>query len=91
MENLPSPWFLNGDKLVSALDPKTVLQMIAVTDIGHYGALAFTESRFKNLELDIAGDELTLPDTAAVLSKALGRNIEYLQIPISEVRKNITA
>ncbi|MSO51397.1 MAG: hypothetical protein EXQ51_03110 [Acidobacteria bacterium] len=25
MENLPSPWFLNGDKLVSALAPKTVL------------------------------------------------------------------
>lgn len=88
MENLPSPWFLNGDKLVSALDPKTVLQMIAVSDIGQYGALAFTDARFKNLELDIAGDELTLPDTAAVLSKALGRNIEYLQIPIGEVRKN---
>jgi uncharacterized protein YbjT (DUF2867 family) len=62
--------------------------MIAVTDIGQYGALAFTDARFKNLELDIAGDELTLPETAAVLSKALGRNIEYLQIPISEVRKN---
>ncbi len=30
MENLPSPWFLSSDKLVSALDPKTVLQMIAV-------------------------------------------------------------
>jgi len=88
MENLPSPWFLNGDKLVSALDPKTVLQMIAVTDIGQYGALAFTDARFKNLELDIAGDELTMPETAATLSAALGRTIEYLQIPISEVRKN---
>jgi uncharacterized protein YbjT (DUF2867 family) len=88
MENLLTPGFLNGDKLVSALERKTVLQMIAVADIGQYGALAFTDARFKNLELDIAGDELTLPDTAAVLSKALGRNIEYLQIPISEVRKN---
>ena len=88
MENLLTPGFLNGDKLVSALDRNTVLQMIAVADIGQYGALAFTDARFKNLELDIAGDELTLPDTAAVLSKALGRNIEYLQIPISEVRKN---
>lgn len=88
MENLPSPWFLNGDKLVSALDPKTVLQMIAVHDIGQYGALAFTDARFKNLELDIAGDAVTLPEAAAVLAKALGKPIEYLRIPISEVRKN---
>lgn len=88
MENLPSPWFLNGDKLVSALDPKTVLQMIAVSDIGQYGALAFTDERFKNLELDIAGDAATMPQTAAILSGALGRTIEYLQIPMSEIRKN---
>ena len=88
MENLPSPWFLNGDKLVSALDPKTVLQMIAVQDIGQYGALAFSDARFKNLELDIAGDAMTLPDAAKIFSEALGKPIEYLQIPISEVRKN---
>ncbi len=88
MENLPSPWFLNGDKLISALDPTTVLQMIAVQDIGQYGALAFTDPRFKNLELDIAGDALTMPQTAATLSQALGRTIEYQQIPMSEIRKN---
>lgn len=88
MSNLVSPWFLNGDKLVSALDPKTVLQMIDVSDIGQYGALAFTDARFKNLELDIAGDALTMPQTAAALAKAMGKPIEYLQIPMSEVRKN---
>jgi uncharacterized protein YbjT (DUF2867 family) len=89
MENLPSPWFLNGDKLVSTLDPKTTLQMIAVKDIGQYGALAFADAaKFKNLELDIAGDEVTLPAAAATLGRALGRHLEYLQIPISEVRKN---
>jgi uncharacterized protein YbjT (DUF2867 family) len=88
MENLPSPWFLNGDKLVSALDPKTVLQMIAVQDIGQYGALAFTDPRFKNLEIDIAGDEMTLPEAAKTLGEAMGKPLEYLQIPISEVRKN---
>lgn len=88
MENLPSPWFLNGDKLVSALDPKTVLQMIAVSDIGQYGALAFTDERFRNLELDIAGDAATMTQTAEILSGALGRKIEYMQIPMSEIRKN---
>ncbi len=88
MENLPSPWFLNGDQLVSTLDPKTVLQMIAVVDIGQYGALAFTDGRFKNLELDIAGDAVTLPQATATIGAALGRPLTYLQIPISEVRKN---
>lgn len=88
MSNLPSPWFLNGDKLVSAVKPDMVLQMIAVSDIGQYGALAFTDPRFKNLEIDIAGDAATMTQTAAVLSKALGRQIDYMQIPMSEVRKN---
>ena len=45
MENIVSPWFLNGDKIYSALAPKTVLQMIAVRDIGVYGARAFTRRR----------------------------------------------
>ena len=39
--------------------------LIAVRDIGQYGALAFTDAaRFKNLELDIAGDNLTMPEAA---------------------------
>jgi uncharacterized protein YbjT (DUF2867 family) len=88
MENLPSPWFLNGDQIVSTLKPDTKLQMIAVKDIGEYGALAFTDDRFKNLELDIAGDEVTLPEAATTLGAALGRPLTYLQIPISEVLKN---
>ena len=88
MSNLPSPWFLNGDKLVSALKPDTVLQMIDVADIGQYGALAFTDPRFKNLEIDIAGDAATMTQTAATLSRALRRQIDYVQIPMSEIRKN---
>ncbi|HYE85575.1 MAG TPA: NmrA/HSCARG family protein [Vicinamibacterales bacterium] len=89
MENLPTPWFLNGDKLVSTLSPTTTLQMIATRDIGQYGAMAFLDqARFHNLELDIAGDEVTLPQAADTLGRALGTPITYLQIPIEEVRKN---
>ena len=88
MENLVSPFFLNGDKIVSALDPDTRLQMIAVSDVGQYGALAFTDARFKHLEIDIAGDTMTMPQAAATLSKALGKPLEYLRIPMTEIRKN---
>lgn len=89
MENLPSPWFLNGDKIYTALKPTTKLAMIAVKDIGQYGALAFTDAAsFKNREIDIAGDNATMPEAAAALSKGLGREITFVEIPISEVRKN---
>ena len=89
MENMPSPWFLNGDSIYTAMKPTTKLQMIAVRDIGQYGALAFTDAaRFKNLELDIAGDNLTMPEAAAAMTKGLGRQITFVEIPIADVRKN---
>jgi uncharacterized protein YbjT (DUF2867 family) len=89
MENLVSPGFLSGDKLVSALQPGTVLQMIAVRDIGKYGARTFTDAeRLNRREIDIAGDALTLPDAASQLGRALGRPLEYQPIPMAEVRKH---
>jgi uncharacterized protein YbjT (DUF2867 family) len=89
MENLTSPWFLNGDQLTAAMKPTTELQMIAVADIGKYGALAFTDqARMKNRAVDIAGDEATMPQAAAVLSEALGKKITFVELPIAEVRKN---
>lgn len=89
MENLTSPMFLNGDRLVSAIDPATVLQMIAVADIGKYAARLFIDAeRLNGRELDIAGDARTMPETAAVLGRAFGRPITYVQIPLDDVRRN---
>ena len=45
MENLLTPWFLNGDTLYAAIDPKTRLQMIAANDIGLYGARSLHRCR----------------------------------------------
>ena len=89
MENLPSPWFLNGDNLYAAMPPGLKLQMIAVSDIGLHAARAFTDAhKLNGREIDIAGDSATMPEAAAALSKGLGRTITFVQIPISEVRKN---
>ena len=89
MENLVSPFFLNGDKIYSALDPATVLQMIAVQDIGRYGARMFTDAaRLNRREIDLAGDAATMPDAAKALSAGLGRPIEFVRIPIEQVRQN---
>ncbi len=89
MENLTSPWFLNGDAIYSAMRPDLRLQMIAVDDIGKYVARGFTNAdKLNRREIDLAADEATMPDVALALSRGLGRNISYVQIPISEVRKN---
>jgi uncharacterized protein YbjT (DUF2867 family) len=89
MENILSPWFLNGDKIYSAMRPDLKLQMIAVADIGKHGARAFTDAAaLAKREIDIAGDELSMTEVAATLSRTMGKTIEYVPIPIAEVRKN---
>lgn len=89
MENLTSPWFLNGDAIYAAMRPDLKLQMIAVEDIGKYVARGFTNAdKLNRREIDLAADNVTMPDVAMALSSGLGRNISFVQIPISEVRKN---
>jgi uncharacterized protein YbjT (DUF2867 family) len=89
MENLLSPWFLNGDTLFAAMRPNLALQMISVGDIGKYVARGFTNAdKLNHREIDLAADELTIPDAVMHLSRGLGRNISFSQIPISDVRKN---
>jgi uncharacterized protein YbjT (DUF2867 family) len=88
MENLLAPYSLIGDELSWALEPNTRLQMIAVDDIGWFGARAFTQAAALNgREIDLAGDGHTMPDAAAILAKALGRPITFKHVPIDEVRK----
>jgi len=90
MENLLGPWFLPGiqeGKLAIGMQPDTELQMIAVKDIGKYGALAFERHNdLKGRELDIAGDQLTGPQAAAVLARVTKHPVEFVQVPIEQVR-----
>ena len=45
--------------------PNLKLQMIAVDDIGKYGARGFTDAdKLNRREIDIAGDEVTMPEAA---------------------------
>ncbi|MCB9558151.1 MAG: NmrA/HSCARG family protein [Deltaproteobacteria bacterium] len=87
MENLPSPMFLAGDALGMALDPGTRLQMVAVDDIGRVGARAFTDAAtLRGRAIELAGDEVTMAQAAAVLGRALGRDIRFVEHPIAAVR-----
>jgi uncharacterized protein YbjT (DUF2867 family) len=91
MDNFLSPWFKPGidqGELMMGLMPRTVLQMIAVRDIGKYGALAFERAEELNRkEIELAGDALTMPQTAQIISKAAGRTVSFRPVPIEEVRK----
>jgi uncharacterized protein YbjT (DUF2867 family) len=91
MENFAAPWFKPGvdsGKLMVGIEPTTVLQMIAVRDIGKYGLWVFEKHEELNgREIDIAGDALTMPEAAKIISKAAGRTVEFVQTPIEEVRK----
>jgi uncharacterized protein YbjT (DUF2867 family) len=91
MENLTSPWFLPGIQngaLAVGIRPDTRLQMVAVQDIGKYGAWAFERhAELNGRGIDIAGDEVTMPEAAAVLSRVMGREVRFVQVPIEEVRK----
>ena len=88
MENFGSPWLrpsiLQG-KLAVPLRPATKLQMIALQDIGEFGAAAFLRpDRFIGQAIELAGDELTVPEVAAQLSRAMGRPVQFHQIPDEE-------
>lgn len=88
MENLVAPYSLQGDTLTSALGPGTKLQMVAVEDIGWFGARAFTNAaKLNRREIDLAGDTRTMPEAAEILTEALGRRITFAQTPIEQVRQ----
>jgi uncharacterized protein YbjT (DUF2867 family) len=91
MENFLSPWYKPGlleGKLKMAIKSETRLQMIAVEDIGRFGLLAFEEhERLNGTELDIAGDELTMPRVAEILGQVMGREVRFEQEQIENVRK----
>ncbi|MBN1291380.1 MAG: NmrA/HSCARG family protein [Candidatus Latescibacteria bacterium] len=91
MDNLISPWFKPGiddGKLYVGIKPETALQMIAVGDIGRYGCWAFeNHEQLNGREIDIAGDALTMPEAARIISSVAGKTVEFVQVPIEEVRK----
>src|ERR1700741_4230388 len=87
MENLVAPFSLHGSTLAWALEPRTKLQIIAVADIGWFGARAFTAAALNRREIDLAGDVKTMPEAAEILTQALGRAIAFAPTPIEQVRQ----
>lgn len=85
MENFGAPWmssWAQQGKLVFPVPPDRKLQMVALQDIGAFAAAAFTRPKeFIGQAIDLAGDGLTLPNALAIISKALGKPIQYALLP----------
>ncbi|MEV5647069.1 NmrA/HSCARG family protein [Nocardia sp. NPDC052254] len=90
MENfLPSlrymfPRGIDGG-LVSILAPGTRLSLVAVDDIGSAAAAALTApERFDGVELELAGDVLSMSEIAEVLSRVLGRHLTAPEMTVAQ-------
>ena len=71
-----------GGTLPQPLDPDRPFQMIDAEDIGVFVAMAFEDpGTWIGREVDIAGDELTMPEIAGTFSRVIGRNVDYFQVP----------
>ncbi|KAA2262580.1 NmrA/HSCARG family protein [Solihabitans fulvus] len=63
------------------LDPEKPLQQIAIADVAAFAVLAFGDpDRWLGQAVDLAGDELTLPQVADVIGRVTGRSVRYEQV-----------
>lgn len=71
--------------LALPLKPETRLQMIAVDDIGAFVAMAFERpGHWQNRIFEIAGDEVSMTELAASLSRINAHDVRYEQVPWDE-------
>jgi uncharacterized protein YbjT (DUF2867 family) len=63
------------------LDPDKPLQQVAIEDIAAFALLAFQNpDRWLGRSVDLAGDELTLPQVAETIGRVIGRTVRYVQV-----------
>jgi uncharacterized protein YbjT (DUF2867 family) len=72
--------------LTMPLRPDRKLAMVALRDIGQFGTAAFSRPKdFLGEAIDLAGDELTIPEVAALFTKVTGRSIRFQEFPLDQV------
>ncbi len=71
--------------LALPLEEGVSLQMVDVDDVGHAAAVALAApEEFIGERYDLAGDELTLAETAEIVSKISGVDVEPVHVPIED-------
>src|SRR5215203_5510708 len=71
-----------GGTLAQPLDPDKPFQQVAVDDVGAFAAIAFERpDEWIGREVDLAGDEQTMPEIAETFGQVAGKEIGYYQVP----------
>jgi uncharacterized protein YbjT (DUF2867 family) len=71
-----------GGTLAQSLDPDKPLQQVAVEDVGAFAAIAFENPEgWIGREVDLAGDEQSMPEIAETFARVIGREVSYYQVP----------
>jgi len=90
MENLLAPWnsgALSSGTYAVALPATRRLQQIAIADIAAFTAEVIARpAEFAKQRIDIASDERTGAEAAALVAKASGRAMNYFEVPLEQVR-----
>ena len=90
MDNFAGSFLLPGlreGKLALALPASRKLQQIALADIAGFAALVLERREpFLRQRIDLASDERSGAEVAEILSRVLGRRIEYVELPLEAVR-----
>jgi uncharacterized protein YbjT (DUF2867 family) len=77
-----------GGTLAEPLLPGTKLQLVACDDIGAFAALAFAKpEQWIGRAIELAGDDLTMPQAAERFGRVIGRPVQYVQVPMAEFRR----
>ena len=70
-----------GGTLPQPLDPDKPFQMVDANDIGVFATMAFENpGEWIGREVDLAGDEMTMPQIADTFSRVIGRQVDYFQV-----------
>jgi uncharacterized protein YbjT (DUF2867 family) len=82
------PVVVHGEVVVGlAVDPAVPMQLISVSDIGAFAAIAFGRpADLVGRTLEIAGDALTPPRIADAFGRACGLPARFQRTPIEQIR-----
>ncbi|MNF23321.1 NAD(P)H azoreductase [compost metagenome] len=94
MENFAQPKaqymfpHLQQGKIITALLPATRMQLIAADDVGVLARAAFADpEHFKQKNIDLAVEALTMEEVAATLGRVLGKSVSAQSVPPDEAIK----
>jgi uncharacterized protein YbjT (DUF2867 family) len=77
-----------SDTFTIAVKPNATIGLIAVDDIGAFAVLAFENpDTYIGKTIELAGDILTPPQIADIISRITGHQVRYVQLPIEILRQ----